>query len=168
MMVGMKRKLGSKGQVVIPKEIRDQLSIAEGANLTFEVSGDTILVKPEPSPETIVERFLSVKGRKRRKLVDWRSAGVPEHRVAPSRSSRAAPCGRPLSISADASTRRDSRRSRAGRRGEGDPFRRSGVRSGFRTRSGLATALASETSSLHFSIGVARGSSIPSTSRRSS
>lgn len=59
---------------MIPKEIRDQLSLAEGAALTFEVSGDTILVRPEPSPETIVARYLSVKGRKRRKLVDWRSA----------------------------------------------------------------------------------------------
>lgn len=77
----MKRKLGAKGQVVIPKEIRDQLSLVEGASLTFEVSDDAILVKPEPSPEKIVERFLSVKGRKRRKLVDWKSVLDEEYKV---------------------------------------------------------------------------------------
>ena len=44
----MKRKLGAKGQVVIPKEIREKLRLNEGATLTFEVSGKTILVTTEP------------------------------------------------------------------------------------------------------------------------
>lgn len=69
----MKRKLGSKGQVVIPKVIREKLSLAEGSTLTFEVSGNAIVVRPEPSPEEIVERYLSVKGKKLRRLVDWKS-----------------------------------------------------------------------------------------------
>ena len=59
----MKRKLGPKGQVVIPKDIRDNLSLTEGAILNFEVEDDAIVVKPEPSPEEFVERFLSVKGK---------------------------------------------------------------------------------------------------------
>jgi len=77
----MKRKLGPRGQVVIPKEIREQLGLAEGGTLTFEVSGETILVRREPSPEEIVERFLSVKGRKRLKLVDWKSVIDEEYKV---------------------------------------------------------------------------------------
>jgi len=73
-LVGMKRKLGSKGQVVVPKEIRQKLGLGEGSTLTFEL-------RPEPSPDEIVERFLSVKGRKRRALVDWKSALDDEYKV---------------------------------------------------------------------------------------
>jgi AbrB family looped-hinge helix DNA binding protein len=81
-MVGMKRKLGSKGQVVIPKEIRKELNLSEGSTLTFEVSDRTILVRPEPSPEEVVRRFLSVRGKKRRKLVDWKSILDEEYKTA--------------------------------------------------------------------------------------
>lgn len=77
----MKRKLGPRGQVVIPKEIRKKLSLAEGSSLTFELSGDTILVRPEPAPQEIVERFLSVKGKKLRKLADWKSILDEEYKV---------------------------------------------------------------------------------------
>jgi len=44
-LVGMKRKLGSKGQVVVPKEVRQKLGLGEGSTLTFELSGNTILVR---------------------------------------------------------------------------------------------------------------------------
>ncbi len=78
----MKRKLGPKGQVVIPKDIRDKLSLTEGAILDFEVEDDAIVVKPEPSPEEFVGRFLSVKGKKLRKRVDWKSVLDDEYKVA--------------------------------------------------------------------------------------
>jgi len=81
LLVGMKRKLGAKGQVVVPKEIREKLRLAEGTNLTFELSGETILVRPEPSPEEVVERFLSVRGRKLRKHMDWKSVLDEEYKV---------------------------------------------------------------------------------------
>lgn len=77
----MRRKLGPKGQVVIPKEIREKLNLAEGTTLTFDVSDRTILVRPEPSPEEVVGRFLSVKGRKRGKRVDWKSVLDEEYKV---------------------------------------------------------------------------------------
>ncbi len=77
----MKRKLGPKGQVVIPKDIRERLSLTEGAILNFEVEDNTILVKPEPSPEEFVERYLSVKGKKFRKRVDWKSVLDDEYEV---------------------------------------------------------------------------------------
>ncbi len=72
----MKRRLGPKGQVVIPKEIREKLRLNEGATLTFEVSGKTILVTEE-----FVEQVLSVKGKKSRKLVDWKSDLDGEYKV---------------------------------------------------------------------------------------
>ena len=79
--VGMKRKLRPKGRVVIPKDIRDKLSLTEGAILDFEVEDDAIVVKPEPSREEFVERFLSVKGKKLRKRVDWKSVLDDEYKV---------------------------------------------------------------------------------------
>ncbi len=80
-MVGMKRKLGARGQVVIPKEIRERLSLHEGATLTFDVADQTILVRPEASPEEVVKRFLLVKGKRLRKLVDWRAKLDDEYKA---------------------------------------------------------------------------------------
>ena len=77
----MKRKLGPKGQVVIPKDIRERLSLTEGAILDFEVEDNTILVRPEPSPEEFIERFLSVKGKKLRKRVDWKALLDDEYKA---------------------------------------------------------------------------------------
>ena len=77
----MKRKLGAKGQVVVPKEIREKLGLTEGSMLTFEISRGTVLVRPEPTPEEVVERFLSVKGRKRGKLVHWKSVLDDEYKL---------------------------------------------------------------------------------------
>ncbi|HEX9341312.1 MAG TPA: AbrB/MazE/SpoVT family DNA-binding domain-containing protein [Thermoplasmata archaeon] len=76
----MKRKLGPKGQVVIPKDIRERLSLTEGAILNFEVEDDTIVVRPEPSPQEFVARFLSVKGKKLRKRVNWKSVLDDEYK----------------------------------------------------------------------------------------
>jgi len=79
--VGMKRKLGPKGQVVIPKDIREKLSLTEGAILDFQIEDDAIMVKAEPSAEEFVERFLSVKGKKLRKRVDWKSVLDDEYQA---------------------------------------------------------------------------------------
>src|SRR5207249_10960075 len=75
-----RRSSDLKGQVVIPKDIRDKLSLTEGAILDFEVEDDAIVVKPEPSPEEFVGRFLSVKGKKLRKRVDWKSVLDDEYK----------------------------------------------------------------------------------------
>lgn len=41
--------VSSKGQVAIPKRVRDALNLVEGAKLTLEVRGQTIILSKEPA-----------------------------------------------------------------------------------------------------------------------
>ena len=41
--------LSSKGQIAIPKAIRNELNLAEGAKLTLEVRGSEIVLSREPA-----------------------------------------------------------------------------------------------------------------------
>lgn len=41
----MAQKMGSKGQVVIPKEMRDQFGLGPGADVSFEPTDDGIVVR---------------------------------------------------------------------------------------------------------------------------
>lgn len=54
-------RVSEKGQVTIPKPLRDQLGIGAGSEVTFEVEGDTIVVRKRtdvPSRgERLVERM---------------------------------------------------------------------------------------------------------------
>ncbi|MBK5224372.1 MAG: AbrB/MazE/SpoVT family DNA-binding domain-containing protein [Acidimicrobiia bacterium] len=42
----MTRRVGPKGQVVIPKELREELGIEPGGEVTFWLHGDHIAVRP--------------------------------------------------------------------------------------------------------------------------
>ena len=41
--------VSSKGQIAIPKAIRDALNLSEGAKLTLEVKGGDIVLSKEPA-----------------------------------------------------------------------------------------------------------------------
>ena len=56
----VKRVVGSKGQVVIPKDIREQLGVKPGSEIIFEVEGNRVTLKPRREPEDIVEEYVSV------------------------------------------------------------------------------------------------------------
>ncbi len=43
---GMTHRVGPKGQVVIPKSMRDRLGLAPGTAVAFELDGDTVRVAP--------------------------------------------------------------------------------------------------------------------------
>jgi AbrB family looped-hinge helix DNA binding protein len=47
--MNIRAKISSKGQVVVPKEIRDRLGFAEGSEVEFLESGDGVLLKSVPS-----------------------------------------------------------------------------------------------------------------------
>ena len=61
-------KMSSRGQVVIPQEIRDELGLKEGSALVVTASGDTLLLKrvKTPSKEELLKKLekLAEKGQK--------------------------------------------------------------------------------------------------------
>jgi AbrB family looped-hinge helix DNA binding protein len=55
----IKREIGEKGQVVIPKDIREHLGLNIGVNITFEVKDNEVIIKKEEDPDKIVEDFFN-------------------------------------------------------------------------------------------------------------
>ena len=54
------RKIGAKGQIVIPKNVRDYIGIRPGDTVVIEARGGKIVITPEPDPREFVEDFCSV------------------------------------------------------------------------------------------------------------
>lgn len=48
-VMNIRAKISSKGQVVVPKEIRDRLGFAEGSEVEFLETGDGVFMKSVPS-----------------------------------------------------------------------------------------------------------------------
>jgi antitoxin PrlF len=59
----MTHKVGIKGQVVIPKAIRDEIGIKPGDDVTFEADGKDVLVRRvSDDPDGRRERIRSLRG----------------------------------------------------------------------------------------------------------
>lgn len=65
----VRRRIGPKGQVVIPKVVREALGIQPGDEVVMEVREGELLIKPGLDPEKFVEEFCSV-GKKLTQEVD--------------------------------------------------------------------------------------------------
>jgi AbrB family looped-hinge helix DNA binding protein len=48
----MTQRVGAKGQVVIPKDLRDELGLQPGAEVDFERDGGTVRITPAGAPAT--------------------------------------------------------------------------------------------------------------------
>ncbi len=57
-MSGLKAKVGTRGQIVIPKPIRDLFHIHPGEGVMFRVSNDEILIRKE-NGEDVLKRMLN-------------------------------------------------------------------------------------------------------------
>ena len=56
-----KTKVGPKGQVVIPKDIRDKIGIKEYSEVIVDILDDSVIIKklkPESVPVKIVKYFV--------------------------------------------------------------------------------------------------------------
>jgi len=53
----MTTRVGSKGQIVIPKEIRDQVALHPGDEVDVELRGSSIVVTARQRPSGLAGRF---------------------------------------------------------------------------------------------------------------
>lgn len=56
----IKREIGEKGQVVIPKDIREFLGLEKGQKVVFEVKDKEVILKKEQDVEKFLNEFFSV------------------------------------------------------------------------------------------------------------
>ena len=71
-MLELKAKIGTRGQVVIPKPIRDLYQMRAGEEVFFGISGGEITVRKENGRE-VLERMLNRVPDKQKepKYIDW-------------------------------------------------------------------------------------------------
>lgn len=50
-------KVDSKGRIVLPKEVRDRLSITPGTEVDVRTEDGKAVVEPETAPEQIIDRM---------------------------------------------------------------------------------------------------------------
>ena len=60
----IKRELGEKGQVVIPKDIREFLNLKTREKIVFEVRDNQVVLKKEEDPEKFLKEFFDISGKK--------------------------------------------------------------------------------------------------------
>lgn len=53
----IKRTLSEKGQIVLPKDIREYLGLKPGSEIVFEIRDKEIVIKLKKDPKKFVEEF---------------------------------------------------------------------------------------------------------------
>ncbi len=68
-MLKLKSKIGPKGQVVVPKPIRDSFGLKPGGVVYFYAKGDEIRLGN--GDKEVLEKFFSFKKMKQPENIDW-------------------------------------------------------------------------------------------------
>lgn len=58
--MNFKRTVGPKGQVVIPRDVRQFLGVEPGSDITFEVREKEAVIKRSGAPSDAVDEYVSV------------------------------------------------------------------------------------------------------------
>jgi AbrB family looped-hinge helix DNA binding protein len=66
----IRRIVGPKGQIVIPKDVREYIGLKPGTKIVFEIRGSELVIRPETDPEKIVDEFCSIVSKKLKKTID--------------------------------------------------------------------------------------------------
>ena len=66
----VKRTIGPKGQVVIPKDLRDYLGVEPGSEVVFEVRENEVVLKPSSASAEVVEEYVSIVASKLKNRID--------------------------------------------------------------------------------------------------
>jgi len=69
----VKGRVGPKGQVVIPKELRDEFKIFPGDEVAFDAGESTILIYPRVDPKKFVDEYIGLVKKKEKPpaKIDW-------------------------------------------------------------------------------------------------
>ena len=72
----------SKGRIVLPSEVREQLGLRPGSEVTVNAEGDHIILEPEDDPEQVIRDLESLideatANRERRQDADRAESGGP-------------------------------------------------------------------------------------------
>ncbi|MBI4980924.1 AbrB/MazE/SpoVT family DNA-binding domain-containing protein [Candidatus Woesearchaeota archaeon] len=75
-------RMSSKGQIVIPQDIREEVHVDEGTVFAVVGTKDTIILKKiiTPSKEELIQslKTMALRGRKRAELLGIKESSVPE------------------------------------------------------------------------------------------
>jgi len=80
-------KMSSKGQIVIPQDIREEIKAKEGTIFAVLGSNDTIILKKieTPSKETLIKELTNIakEGRRRAEKLGIKESDIPDmvHRI---------------------------------------------------------------------------------------
>jgi AbrB family looped-hinge helix DNA binding protein len=66
----IRRKIGPKGQIVIPKMVRDFLGLESGDEVVLEVRDKEVMIRRGVDPARFVDDFCSLISRKLKEKVD--------------------------------------------------------------------------------------------------
>ncbi|MEM3697261.1 MAG: AbrB/MazE/SpoVT family DNA-binding domain-containing protein [Candidatus Bathyarchaeia archaeon] len=66
----IRRRIGQKGQIVIPKDIREYVGIMPGDEVVMEVREKEVVIRSGVDPKDFVESFCRVAGKKLTKKID--------------------------------------------------------------------------------------------------
>lgn len=64
----MKREVGEKGQIVLPKDIREYFNLKPGTRIIFEIRGNEVVLRPERTGEEFVSYFCRTSRKPKKKI----------------------------------------------------------------------------------------------------
>ena len=70
-MIRLKSKIGERGQVVIPKPIREMLNLKSGGTVSFRVENDKIIIEAKEGDKILGEFLSEIEKKKEPEEIDW-------------------------------------------------------------------------------------------------
>lgn len=64
----LERTISTKGQIVLPKDVRDQLGLKPGSEIVFEISGNTVIIRAKTNAKNFVDELVAITPKKFKKI----------------------------------------------------------------------------------------------------